>query len=202
MCEASGFCSFPDTLCPSTRRYGEHAGSGLAGTCVPQSDETGEASAGTGPTSTTTATTADTLDPSATSGAQSTSSTSASTSADDGTCPLDEQCRTDADCPGAGTCIACTCIGDATTGTNQTCEECQIDAGSAGGACYQYVVACEQDPDCVDVFECLEANMCRDEACYNACYMASPGGVAGFEEYLLCLFGRDGTGGACGDVCR
>lgn len=34
-CEPNGFCSFPDDTCPSTRRYGTHAGDGLAGTCVP-----------------------------------------------------------------------------------------------------------------------------------------------------------------------
>lgn len=34
-CEDTGFCSFPDTTCPSGRRYGEFAGSGFAGGCVP-----------------------------------------------------------------------------------------------------------------------------------------------------------------------
>ena len=33
-CEPNGFCSFPDTDCPSGSRYGEHAGAGLANTCV------------------------------------------------------------------------------------------------------------------------------------------------------------------------
>ncbi len=33
-CEASGYCSFPDDTCPSGRRYGDHAGAGLAGTCA------------------------------------------------------------------------------------------------------------------------------------------------------------------------
>lgn len=36
-CEATGFCSFPDTGCPSGQRYGEFAGAGLAFDCVPQS---------------------------------------------------------------------------------------------------------------------------------------------------------------------
>ncbi|MBI5479596.1 MAG: hypothetical protein HY906_12100 [Deltaproteobacteria bacterium] len=35
ICEASGYCSFPDTACPPPgRRYGEWAGHGLAGRCV------------------------------------------------------------------------------------------------------------------------------------------------------------------------
>jgi hypothetical protein len=33
-CEATGFCSFPDTTCPSGRRYGEYGGDGLMDTCV------------------------------------------------------------------------------------------------------------------------------------------------------------------------
>lgn len=33
-CEPNGFCSFPDADCLSGSRYGEHAGAGLANTCV------------------------------------------------------------------------------------------------------------------------------------------------------------------------
>jgi hypothetical protein len=35
VCEASGYCSFPDAACPSGRRYGSHAPAELASTCVP-----------------------------------------------------------------------------------------------------------------------------------------------------------------------
>src|SRR5439155_5409516 len=34
VCEPSGFCSFPDTMCPSGKRYGDFATSDLAGQCV------------------------------------------------------------------------------------------------------------------------------------------------------------------------
>ncbi len=34
-CEADGYCSFPDEICDSGRRYGDLAPAGLAGTCVP-----------------------------------------------------------------------------------------------------------------------------------------------------------------------
>jgi hypothetical protein len=34
-CESSGYCSFPDPACPSGRRYGSHAPSDIADTCVP-----------------------------------------------------------------------------------------------------------------------------------------------------------------------
>ena len=43
-CELAGVCSFPDSVCPSGRRYGNHAGD-LSGTCV------AEEVAGTGDTS-------------------------------------------------------------------------------------------------------------------------------------------------------
>ncbi len=43
-CEPNGWCSFPDDTCPSKRRYGTHAGDGLASTCVPVDDGTGEGS--------------------------------------------------------------------------------------------------------------------------------------------------------------
>ncbi|MBI5479308.1 MAG: DUF2341 domain-containing protein [Deltaproteobacteria bacterium] len=33
-CEPTGYCSFPDGTCPSSRRYGTWAGDGLGGTCV------------------------------------------------------------------------------------------------------------------------------------------------------------------------
>lgn len=55
VCEASGFCSFIDEACDSGRRYGSHAGDGLAGTCV----ELGETTSGssTSPSTTLTSTT-------------------------------------------------------------------------------------------------------------------------------------------------
>jgi hypothetical protein len=39
-CEPTGFCSFPDDGCPSDHRYGDHAGDGLGGMCVPEGDDT------------------------------------------------------------------------------------------------------------------------------------------------------------------
>ena len=37
-CQPTGFCSFPDTTCPSEQRYGSLAGDRLADTCVPEND--------------------------------------------------------------------------------------------------------------------------------------------------------------------
>ncbi len=46
-CEADGFCSFPDLGCPSGRRYGDLAGDGQAGECVPEGSDTESASTST-----------------------------------------------------------------------------------------------------------------------------------------------------------
>jgi hypothetical protein len=49
VCQPNGWCSFPDDACPSGFRYGEHAGDGLAGTCVPDvSSDGSETSVSTG----------------------------------------------------------------------------------------------------------------------------------------------------------
>ncbi|HET6583521.1 MAG TPA: hypothetical protein VFG69_08735, partial [Nannocystaceae bacterium] len=38
VCQASGYCSFPDDDCDSGQRYGEHVPGDLAGDCVPPTD--------------------------------------------------------------------------------------------------------------------------------------------------------------------
>lgn len=50
MCQANGYCSFPDAECPSGQRYGELAGGGFAGLCV--EDEAGTTGAPSVSTST------------------------------------------------------------------------------------------------------------------------------------------------------
>jgi hypothetical protein len=53
VCQADGFCSFPDDGCPSGQRYGEHGGP-MAGQCVPVADDTGtDSSSGTSTAATT-----------------------------------------------------------------------------------------------------------------------------------------------------
>ena len=60
-CEPSGFCSFPDSECPSGRRYGDLAGVGLANECViPGGDGTGSATSTTTTGGTSDAQTSDT----------------------------------------------------------------------------------------------------------------------------------------------
>ncbi len=46
VCQANGFCSFPDDGCPSMQRYGEHAPSGYAGECVGAEGTSGSATDG------------------------------------------------------------------------------------------------------------------------------------------------------------
>lgn len=50
VCEPTGFCSFPDDDCGSGRRYGAHAGEGLAGACVEVEAATSSSSGTTGAT--------------------------------------------------------------------------------------------------------------------------------------------------------
>lgn len=73
-CETNGFCSFPDAECPSGRRYGEHAPTGLAGACV---DPVAGTEGSSGPVVTQTST--------VTSGADDTTSTSAVSMTSDAT---------------------------------------------------------------------------------------------------------------------
>jgi hypothetical protein len=40
-CQPNGYCSFPDDACASGQRFGELAGKGLAGMCVPPTDDGG-----------------------------------------------------------------------------------------------------------------------------------------------------------------
>jgi hypothetical protein len=47
-CEPEGFCSFVDEACDSGRRFGDHAGDGLAGTCVAVGEEGGSETTTTG----------------------------------------------------------------------------------------------------------------------------------------------------------
>ncbi|MEM6290929.1 MAG: LamG domain-containing protein [Myxococcota bacterium] len=51
-CQPTGYCSFPDTTCPSQQRYGGLAGDRLADTCVPEEALGGTGSSTSVPTTT------------------------------------------------------------------------------------------------------------------------------------------------------
>lgn len=52
-CQSTGFCSFPDTTCPTGQRYGEYARAGLAYDCVPADTAGTDAGSGTASSSST-----------------------------------------------------------------------------------------------------------------------------------------------------
>ncbi len=89
VCQADGFCSFPDDDCPSGQRYGEHGGP-VGGQCVPVADGT-SSSGGVGTTDdtlasldgSTTAPTRETTSAGGTSDATATTDASATTSTGD-----------------------------------------------------------------------------------------------------------------------
>jgi hypothetical protein len=90
-CEVNGYCSFPDESCASGRRYGDRSPAGIAGTCTPVGEETGEGT-GMGPTTTAMSSSAATSDATQSVDDTSTSegpspSTSANTSATASTSP-------------------------------------------------------------------------------------------------------------------
>lgn len=110
ICEASGWCSFPDDACPSHMRYGSHAGDGLAGTCVVP---TADASSGSDPLATTgTSTPLDTTAAAGTAADTSEGTTHADTVGDptcgDGRQDADELCDDGNDIVGDGCNPDCT----------------------------------------------------------------------------------------------
>ncbi len=122
VCEAGGSCSFPDSECPSGRRFGEFAAEELSGACVP-----GEASATTGAT-----------DPSET-------SEPGSGTTDGGCAQVGGSCSVDADC--CSDCMACdagVCV--ALEGDREPCGECQ--ACDAQGVCVDQASGAPCDADC------------------------------------------------------
>lgn len=99
-CEPSGFCSFPDPACPSGRRYGDLAGTGLANKCVDPDGEsstgipndtsssTSDGSSSSGPASTSPSETSDASTSSSTGGGDS--STSGSSTGTPGPMPFED----------------------------------------------------------------------------------------------------------------
>lgn len=111
-CEDSGFCSFPDATCPSEHRYGDHAGGGLGGMCVPDEDGT---------------TDGDTTDPSTTSTLTATDPTLAETTSADET-PL-----TDGPDGSSGVSLEGSSSFDTSTSVDATTETSTDEDSSTGG---------------------------------------------------------------------
>lgn len=112
VCEETGYCSFPDEACESGRRYGDLSPSGLAGTCVPQTQGTdGSEGSSSGPPDPTGATT--TLGPT-TGGPTTDPSTTDATTTD----------------PTADDESTSTTTGEPPACCNATCSTCGIDCVS------------------------------------------------------------------------
>lgn len=154
-CEQTGFCSFPDPVCPSGRRYGDLAGGGYAGQCAVDpfdaDTETGSGSA-SGSTSTADPTVGPTTDASSTTGVTSvglttddpddSSSGAAEATTDPGPSCSDEMLNgdeTDVDC--GGSCPGCSlgqmCVIDtdcfSRLCTDGICTERKVPSGCDDG---------------------------------------------------------------------
>ena len=122
-CQPTGFCSYPDAVCPTGFRYGEEAEGALAGECVPpigatstDTDTTVDPSTGSSSGSSSETGTPTTLEPT------TTTDTSGSETGD--TCgALDQECCTDDACDDGLSCFGgtCGCVEDMAAGTNHTC---------------------------------------------------------------------------------
>lgn len=88
VCQASGYCSFPDDACGSGQRYGEHAPADLAGACVVPGGGSSGTSSGSGSTSIDPVTTLDGTAPGEASAPGDTSMPGESSSADATTAPV------------------------------------------------------------------------------------------------------------------
>jgi len=132
MCQPDGWCSFPDTACPSGQRYGAFVGDALAEQCVPADGTTGEGSDDGIVTSVTTET--GSSDPTGVD-ASSGSGDSADPVCGDGSIDPGEMCD-DADAVDDDECTnACTLprCGDAIVQADEGCDEGDQNADS--GAC-------------------------------------------------------------------
>jgi len=84
-----------------------------------------------------------------------------------------------------------------------SCEACANAALATGGCCEKQQLACDNQPDCVDLLKCLEA--CDTDACQTACedQYGLLGGNA-LNALLGCVYGTSNGRflGACANVCR
>jgi hypothetical protein len=104
-----------------------------------------------------------------------------------------DPCMVDVDCAADEMCVNGSCVAE------PTCEDCQTSAQYPGGACNEEAVTCSSNPDCVNLITCI--NPCADQACVDECFEFYPAGEMDFMTFYVCLFGEDGQGGACGQLC-
>lgn len=141
LCEANGYCSFPDAECTSGRRYGDLAGGGFAGVCVQDDEGTGgpiavtdsSGSSGTtgspdpGPVSSTAAGESSGSGASPTSSGDPSASGGSDGESSGGGLPDSAECSQDDECQ-SGECYVAGPLGG-------LCGECNEDADCAEGGC-------------------------------------------------------------------
>jgi hypothetical protein len=156
-CEAAGVCSFPDTSCPSGKKYGEFAGE-QAGQCV-------GVGATSGPPTTGTATGTDASDPTTT--PDSTSTTTTTTTVDPDTTVDPSQVSVTTTDP---------------TVTTVTTVEPTTDSSTGGPVCVGLGESCADAPCCSPCMTC-EAGVCGaaapeagPTACGGGCFVCGADG--------------------------
>ena len=155
VCEADGWCSFPDASCAGGRRYGAHAGAGQAGTCVGDEGTTTSTTATTSPPNDPTVVSLEGTSTSSTSSDQGSSDGSSSgmtSQCGDGVIEAPEQCDAGPDNGGGGECrpdcLLNTC-GDGYLGPREQCDgtpECAADctfAAVCGDGRVEFIEECD-----------------------------------------------------------
>jgi hypothetical protein len=164
-CQANGYCSFDDDVCPSGQRYGDLAGDDLAGECVELEGTTGTSPTTSGGDSVTLATlegasleqsSLDTgsLDDTTTTSVASTGSAVDDTSTSSPTSLTDSDPTMEGSSTGSGTCLGMEGVGE--------CDACGYDL------CCDEILACFMERQCACYYECAEEMMMVD-MCAELC---------------------------------
>jgi subtilisin-like proprotein convertase family protein len=136
-CEATGYCSFPDDDCESGWSYGEHAGAGLEGECVPVEGDSGGTSGdagsgddGSGDDGTSDDDGATGSDDGGTSGTGDDTTTGTPDDCGNGTIDPGEDC--DGDELGSATCAS---VGAGNEGELACTDDCEFDTSDCVDTC-------------------------------------------------------------------
>jgi hypothetical protein len=229
VCEAAGYCSFPDVECDSGRRYAPRSRRDLAGTCVPEGDVHDETTGGESPE--TDAESGST----ATMGLQTTGETATPDETGGQGLPDGEECTEDAQCE-SGMCFVASVVGG-------ICGECLGDDDCDGGGCSipnpfkdppegafcnmgeqgggcESTDACQGDQVCALILdvpgiieastcsECLDSSQCDGEALCNPHYDVIE--LSGYNSCVApgsvanglgCTIGEEGSAACASGFC-
>lgn len=166
-CEPNQYCSFPAGDCPSGRRFGDKAATGIAGQCVPEM----QGSSSTSSTSQTSSTSAASTGGSTTA-VESTSTGSGSSESSDTTSLTvgGVESSTSTGEPTGTTSGGSESTGEPgkCNGEPSNCEECLDCTTPSGSPCAAESATCFGLPNCLVVYDCLRVCMV-DGACFDDC---------------------------------